>query len=70
MRNKERLLAEMLTNEQHEAHTLHTIGGNYGCTSTNQQMKMDNLYAIKSTDLQSNSKTQGFYYYQCYKHTN
>ena len=31
MRNKERVLAKTLTNEQHEAPTLHIIGGNYGC---------------------------------------
>ena len=57
MRNKERVFAVTLTNEQHEAHTLHTIGGNYGCASANQQTKMDNLYKIKGTDLRSNSKT-------------
>ena len=57
MRNKERVFTETLPNEQHEAHTFHTIGGNYRCASTNQQMKMDNLYAIKGTDLRGNSKT-------------
>ena len=51
MRNKERVFVDTLTNEQHEAHTFHTIGCNYGCTSANQQMKMDNLYEIKGTDL-------------------
>ena len=51
MRNKERVFTETLPNEQHEAHTFHTIGGNYGCASTNQQTKMDNLYAIKGTVL-------------------
>ena len=57
MRNKERVFTETLTNEQHEAHTLHTIGGNYGCAPTNQQTKMDILYTIKGTDLRSYSET-------------
>ena len=39
MKNKERVFVETLTNEQHEAHTLHTIGGNYGCAPTNHQIK-------------------------------